>query len=332
MKNSEWLNKRTEIAIEPDLEICDPHHHLWDYPASRYLAEELIHDLDSGHKVTSTVYIECASMYSRKGPTHLHPLGETQFVKNIVESFKQKGLSKINICQSIVSFADLTHKLVSETLDKHQNISERVVGIRHANAWHVDKSIRNAHSNPIENLFQSSNFLRGFKQLEKRGLSFDAWLYHTQISELTLLAKKFPDQIIVLDHLGGPVGIGPYADKRQEIFEYWKTAIRNLAECQNVFAKLGGMAMTLSGFNFHKYNLPPTSEDLASVTRDYYLYMIDTFGPERCMFESNFPVDRVSCSYAVLWNSFKKITRNFSESDKDFLFKGTAQRVYKLNP
>ena len=330
MRNSNWLNKHQEEALEPSREICDAHHHLWDYPDSRYLADDYIKDISSGHNITSTVYVECGSKYREEGPDFLRSVGEVDFVIDSVTSFNGNNSSSTRICNAIVGYANLTDKNSTKTLDELIDASNLLVGVRHASAWDKNKNIKNAHTHPVEMLFGNSDFKRGFAELEKRNLSFDAWLYHPQIPELTELARNFPNQVIVLDHLGGPVGIGPYAGKRKEIFQSWKKNIRCLAAYPNVFAKLGGLLMSLSGFGLHKRNKPPTSTEIATLTRDYYLFMIDTFGPTRCMFESNFPMDKVSCSYNVLWNSFKKITHALSENDKESLYKKTAQKVYKI--
>ena len=207
----------------------------------------------------------------------------------------------------------------------------RFVGIRHASGWDADERVRNSHTLPPAGLLGDKTFRAGFAELGKRALSFDAWLYHPQIPELTALARAFPDQPIVLDHFGGPLGIGPYAGHRESIYEQWKNDIAELAKCPNVSAKLGGLAMPINGFGFHKRAQPVTSQELADATRDYYLHTIDQFGAERCMFESNFPVDKVSCSYRVLWNAFKRLVADFSDDDKARLFHDTAADFYRVN-
>ncbi|MCX7063699.1 MAG: amidohydrolase family protein [Proteobacteria bacterium] len=282
MDQAVWLAQVNETVLDPDLPICDPHHHLWDHPGSRYLLDELLGDTGSGHNVVSTVFVECASMYRADGPDALKPVGETEFVN------------------------------------------------RHAVGWDAADSVRNSHTNPTQGLLLDSTFRKGFAELGKRGLSFDAWLYHPQIPQLTDLARAFPGTTIILDHFGGPLGVGPYEGKRAEIFVYWKEAIRDLAACPNVVAKLGGIAMPINGFGFHKRERPATSAELVAATGDYYRHAIDCFGPQRCMFESNFPVDKASCSYRTLWNSFKKIAAGASASEKAALFHNTAARVYRL--
>ena len=183
---------------------------------------------------------------------------------------------------------------------------------------------------PPRGLYLDATFRRGFAELAKRQLTFDAWLYHPQLPELTDLAQAFPDTTIVLDHFGGPLGIGPYAGKRAELFARWKDDLAALARSPNVVAKLGGLLMPLNGFGFHKRAAPAGSAELAEATREWYLHAIDCFGPARCMFESNFPVDKVSASYRVLWNAFKRIAASFSPAEKAALFHDTAARVYRL--
>ena len=328
---SDWLDQVQEGIVEPDLPICDPHHHLWDHPNHRYLLDELLADLGSGHNVVSTVFMECMSMYRAAGPEALRPVGETEFVNGIAAMSASGGYGGSRVCAAIVGYADLTlGAAVGEVLDAHMAASDRFRGIRHASGWDASDAVRNSHTNPKRGLLADRAFGDGLRELGKRGLTFDAWLYHPQLPELTALARAFPEQPIVVDHFAGPLGIGPYAGKRTEIFAAWKPNMAALAECPNVVAKLGGLAMPINGFGFHKRERPPGSDELAAATRDYYLHAIDCFGPERCMFESNFPVDRQSCSYAVLWNSFKKIAAGFSPSEKAALFHDTAARVYRV--
>ncbi len=331
MNQEDWLGQVVEETLEPELPICDPHHHLWDHPQSRYLIEELLDDTTSGHNVVSTVFMECSSMYRSSGPEKLRPIGETEFVNGIAAISESGRYGDSRICAAIVGFADLMLGAeVGEVLDRHLSISDRFRGIRHAAGWDPSDEIRNSHTNPIEKLYLDDTFREGFKELGKRNLTFDAWLYHTQIGELTQLAQAFPEQPIIFDHFGGPLGIAHYAGKRSEIFEYWKTAVADLATCENVVAKLGGLVMPINGFGFHKRDRPATSDELVEATRPYYMHMIEQFGAERCMFESNFPVDKASCSYHVLWNSFKKLAANFSPSEKSSLFHDTATRVYSV--
>ncbi len=331
MDAATWLAQVQEDILEPQLPICDPHHHLWDHPRNRYLLDELLADTDSGHNVVSTVFMECAAMYRADGPAALRSLGETEFVNGVAAMSASGGYGAGRMCAAIVGFVDLTlGAAAGEALDAHMAASGRFRGIRHASGWDASDAVRNSHTNPTQGLLADKTFRAGFAELGKRGLTFDAWLYHPQISELVDLARAFPHQPIVLDHFGGPLGIGPYEGKRAEIFEQWKMDVAALAACSNVVAKLGGLVMPINGFGFHKRSLPATSDELVAATRDYYLHMIDCFGPHRCMFESNFPVDKQSASFHVLWNSFKKIAAGCSSDEKAALFHDTATRVYRV--
>ena len=330
--SKEWRDQVKEEILEPERRICDPHHHLWDRGGNRYLLDELLEDTGTGHNVVSTVFVECLSMYRADGPEAERPVGETEFVQGVAAMSASGGYGPMRACAGIISYADLAlGDAVAPVLEAHIAASpNRFRGIRHAAGWHESAEIRNSHTNPPEHLFMDSQFRKGFAHLGKLGLSFEAWLYHPQIPELTDLARAFPDTPIVLDHFGGPLGIGPFAGKQAEVFEAWKPAVAELAKCPNVYAKLGGVNMPLNGFGFDKRAVPPTSEELVAATRQYYDFSIEKFGPERCMFESNFPVDRVSVSYPVLWNAFKRIASGFREDQKDAMFYGTATKFYRL--
>lgn len=330
-----WLQQTVEETIDPELPICDPHHHLWDYPNNRYLLDELLQDTGSGHNIVQTVFVECMAMYRKPGfgDEILRPVGETEFVQGIAAQSASGNYGDTLVANGIVSFADLTLGLgVAEVLEAHIAASpNRFRGIRHAAAWDQSPEIRNSHTHPPQSLFLNEKFREGFACLQKYNLSFEAWHYHTQLPELADLARAFPDTTIILDHVGGPLGIGPYADRRDEVFETWQQGIVAVAECSNVVVKLGGLAMTMCGFGWHKRTKPPGSEELAEITEPYYRYCIEQFGVGRCMFESNFPVDKASCSYSVLWNSFKRIAKAYSAAERAALFHDNAVRVYRLD-
>ena len=331
MDQATWLAQVNEPVLEPGLPICDPHHHLWDFPNSRYLLDELLLDTGSGHNVVSTVFVECGSMYRADGPAPLKCVGETEFVNGVAAMSASGGYGAIRACKGIVSLADLNlGAKVGEVLDAHMAVGDRFKGIRHAAGWDASDQVRKSHTNPTRGMLLDKTFRQGFRELGRRGLSFDAWLYHPQIPELTDLARAFPDTTIILDHFGGPLGIGPYEGKGAEVFALWKRSITELAKCPNVVAKLGGIAMPINGFGFHKRDRPATSDELVAAGGAYYRHAIDCFGPERCMFESNFPVDKASCSYRTLWNAFKKIAAGASNTEKAALFHDTAVRVYRL--
>ncbi len=329
----------TEEVIDPELPIIDPHHHLWDRHGNRYLIDELLADTGQAdaqgarHDVRRTVFVECASMYRADGPARLQPVGETEFVNGVAAMSASGGYGHTRVAAGIVSFADLClGAAVREVLEAHIDAARgRFRGIRHAAGWHASEQIRNSHSNPIEHLLLDATFREGFAQLAPLGLSFDAWLFHPQLPELTDLARAFPDTTIILDHFGGPLGIGPYAGQADAVYADWKRDIDELARCPNVVAKLGGLAMPVNGFDWHKRAPRPTSQQLADATARHYLHTIERFGPERCMFESNFPVDKASCSYLVLWNSFKRLAAGCSPGERAELFHDTAARVYRLD-
>jgi predicted TIM-barrel fold metal-dependent hydrolase len=329
---NDWLDQVHEEILEPERPICDPHHHLWDRGGNRYLIDELIADTGSGHNIVSTVFIECLSMYRADGPEAYRPIGETEFVQGVAAMSASGGYGPTRACAAIISYADLAlGDAVRPVLEAHIAASpNRFRGIRHAAGWDPSDAVRNSHTNPPEHLFLDPKFRQGFAHMAPLGLTFEAWLYHPQIPELTDLARAFPETTIVLDHFGGPLGIGPYAGHADEVFDSWRKSIDDLATCPNVVAKLGGINMPLNGFGWDKRDRPATSDELVSATGRYYEHTIDRFGPSRCMFESNFPVDKASCSYAVLFNAFKKLAAGFPQDEKNAMFRTTAERVYRL--
>ena len=326
-----WLEQIQEDPIEPDLAICDAHHHLWDRPGNRYLIEDLAEDA-SGHNVVSTVFIECMARYSENGPEQMKPVGETAFIDALAEKFRSNGEQHMNCSAAIISYADLRlGEAVTPVLEAHRQASpSRFRGIRHNVCWDESPEVSNSHTMPTKGLLLDSEFRKGVSCLQKQGLLYEVYLYHPQLLELADLARTFPDQPIVLNHFGGPLGVGSYAGKRDEVMAVWKRSITELATCPNVVAKLGGIAMPRNGFGWHEREKPPTSTELVEATAPYYHFTIDSFGPDRCMFESNFPVEKHSCSYTVLWNSFKRIASEYSDSEKAAMFRGVAERVYSI--
>lgn len=332
MNRNEWLAQVVEDIIEPERPICDPHHHLWDDADNPYLLPQLLDDVNSGHNIVSTVFVECNSMFRADGPEAMRPLGETEFVNGVAAMTASGKYGAFRACVGIVSYADLMlGSAVGEVLDQHMRLSDRFRGIRHAAGWDADERVRNSHTRPNQHLLLDETFRQGFAELDKRGLSFDAWMYHPQINELTDLARAFPNVTIIFDHFGGPLGIGPYRGQGDAIYDQWCADVASLAACPNVYAKLGGLVMPINGFGFHKRDLPATSDEVVAATGRYHHKAIELFGPERCMFESNFPVDKQSCSYAVLWNAFKKIASEYAEADRQYLFHDAAVNAYRLN-
>ena len=329
----DWLALRREEIIDPQRPIVDPHHHLWDRGGQRYLIEEMTDDIASGHNIVATVYVDCRSMYRATGPEAFCPVGEVEFANGVAAMSASGGYGRAAICAGIVSHVNL---LLGE--DARPVLEAEIAagngrfrGIRHSSAWDADPDVAGMYATRPKGLLLDATFRKGFACLAPLGLSFDAWLFHPQIGELTDLARAFPDTRIVLDHCGGPVGIGRYANRRDEIFPVWKASIREIAKCPNVTVKLGGLAMRLLGYDFHERPMPPSSEDAAAAWRPYIETCIEAFGPDRGMFESNFPPDKGQCSYQVIFNAFKRIAAQYSETEKTALFSNTATDFYRLN-
>jgi len=322
-----------EEILEPDLAICDPHHHLWDFPTSRYLLPELLADLQSGHRIESTVFVECGSFYRASGPEPMKYVGETEFVNGVAAMAASGRYGPILACEGIVGRADLSQGAsVAEVLESHVRAGNgRFRGIRHAGAYDPSPDIRRSHTSPPPGLYGLAEFRDGFARLSELGLSFEAWQYHPQLGEVAALADAFPHTAILLNHVGGPLGIGPYAGKREDVLEVWRAGIADLAKRPNVWVKLGGLGMTICGFGFHQRDPKPGSEELAEAWRPYIETCIEAFGVGRGMFESNFPVDGASCDYATLWNALKRVAAGASADEKALLFRDNARQFYRLN-
>jgi len=323
-----WLALVTEEPLDPDLPICDPHHHLWDREGQRYFLPELQADLACGHNVVSTVFVECTAFYRTDGPLELRPVGELEFVEREVAPASGGAVA---IAEGIVAYADLRLGAgVGEVLDALRAASPtRLRGIRHAVAWDASPDIGGYKDMPPGTLLDA-RFREGFGQLASRGLSYDAWLYHPQIAELIDLARAFPEITIVLDHVGGPLHLGVYGTFREEAYHHWRHAIAAAARCPNIVVKVGGLGQANPALGLDRRPTPPTSVELADALAPYVLPVIDTFGPHRCMFESNFPVDKASFSYGVMWNAFKRLAARYATDERAALFCGTAARVYRL--
>jgi predicted TIM-barrel fold metal-dependent hydrolase len=321
--------------LDPARLIVDPHHHIWPAPPvpgyESYKAEDLLEDMtDSGHTFVATVCVDSHANWRESGPTHLRPVGETEFVERLAERCALEGGKIAGACRGIVPHANLTlGSAVEEVLLAHRAASpRRFCGIRQMTISDPDYKGK-AGTRP--HLLESKDFRAGFGCLARHGLSFDAWMVHPQLPELIALAREFPETTIVLNHIGGPIGVGRYAGRRQEGFEEWRSSLALLAKCENVFIKVGGLHNPMMGLTRDSSSPPRTSLEMAHAHREHILVAIELFGVSRCMFESDFPVSRIWTSCTVLWNAFKRITADFSEADKDALFRGVATRVYKLS-
>ena len=329
----DWLALRQEEIVDPALPIVDAHHHLWYRPENQYLLPDLLSDISVGHNIRATVVVACGAMYRQDAFAELRPIGETEFLNGAADMSASGGYGECRVCAGIVGHADLgLGERVGPILEAHIRAGGgRFRGVRQINAWHENPAARGSMATPPPKLLGDPSFRKSFAQLAPLDLSFDAWMYHTQLPELVDLAQACPQTTIILNHVGGAIGIGPYAGKRDAVFADWNKSMRALARCPNVYVKLGGLGMRLFGFDFASRPRPPSSQELAARWRPYIDACIEAFGAERCMFESNFPVDKGTCSYAVIWNAFKRVAGQASATEKQALFSATASKVYGLS-
>ncbi|MEZ5595395.1 MAG: amidohydrolase family protein [Pseudomonadales bacterium] len=327
-----WLDQVVEPIIDPEQPIIDPHHHLWSQAVTQwgtYELPELRADTGAGHNVVKTVFVECRSNYRADGPEHLRPVGETEYVAGVAaQAAREPGRTRI---AGIVAHANLLLGAdVVAVLEAHEAAGAGLFrGIRHAGPNDATGTLRNP-GRGVPCPYGEKTFRDGLRTLGRLGYTYDTWHFHHQNRAYLDMARAVPDTLMILDHFGTPLGVGAYAGRQEEIFSQWKQDIADIARCDNVVAKLGGLAMPDNGFGWHERPLPPTSDEFVAAQRRYYLHAIECFGPERCMFESNFPVDRVSISYPVLWNGFKKLVAEFSATEREAMFHGTAARVYRI--
>ena len=346
-----------EPIIEPDLPIVDAHHHLWFRPESflahlereenlmaqtllptfrrhaRYLFDEFLADVGTGHNVRATVYVEVSSMYRASGPDEMKSVGEVEFANGMAAMAASGMFGDVAMCAGIVSSVDLRlGDAAKDVLLAHMQAGGgRYRGIRgHAVVYDDDPAVLGTLGG-VPHLLLDAQFRAGFRHLEPLGLTYDAWQLEYQLPELVDLARAFPHTQIIVNHLGGLFGIGRYAGRAKERFVRWRENIRALSQCPNVTMKLGGAGMPTCGFRSSLSRAGVGSAALADEWRPYIETCIETFGADRCMFESNFPVDAATTSYPVLWNAFKRIVNGASPDEKAALFSGTAKRVYKID-
>lgn len=327
----DWLAKRHEDALDATRPIIDPHHHLWNNRSGTYLATELLADTGGTHNVTHTVFVECRSKWDSDVDAAMAPVGETRFVAGEAAEMAERGGAELG---AIVSHADLRlGEAVGAVLAAHDQAGAGLFrGIRHSVAWDRDPAAHNAHTGSTEDMMRTSEFHAGAAQLSSMGFSLDAWLYHPQISGLVELARAVPELTIILDHLGGPLGVGTYDARRDDVRAAWRQAMADAAACDNITLKLGGIGMdNVYGTGWSALDTPPSSEQVAAYWSNDIRWCIDTFGPARCMFESNFPVDRQTLPYSVLWNSMQIMANGYSDEEQDQLFSGTAASVYRID-
>jgi predicted TIM-barrel fold metal-dependent hydrolase len=328
----------TEPTIEPELPICDPHHHFWDFrtariPYQRYLLHELADDINSGHNVRSTVFIEARAMYRADGPEEMRPVGEVEFVQGLAAASASGLYGPGRAAAAIVGHANLNlGARVAPVLEALQAASpNRFRGIRHSVTWDPHPEVENTAAHKQQGQLASDEFRAGAWVLARMGLSLEGWMYFPQLPELAAFAKAVPDLTIVLNHIGGLLRVGPYGNRNDEVMATWRSGIAAAAGCPNVHVKLGGIGMPRTGFDWHARATPIGSEELAASMGPLMNYCIEKFGPARCMFESNFPVDKVSYSYNVMYNAFKRLSKGYSAAERAAMFHDNAARVYRTN-
>ncbi|MET8523959.1 amidohydrolase family protein [Nocardioides sp. NPDC004968] len=326
------------MALEPSLPIIDAHHHLYDRPGVRYLLDDYLKDVHSGHNVRATVHLQARSMLRADGPAELQPVGETEFLNGVAAMSASGIYGDVRVCAGIAGYADLNlGDAVKRILERHIMVAGgttanggRFCGIRQTLSWDTDTTLLNAAYPTFRHMTDSAAFRAGFAHLAPLGLSFDAWGFFHQIPEVTALARAFPYTSIVLNHCGGIVGIRDYAGRGEEVFRQWRQGIAELARCPNVFVKLSGLGMRLGGFGFEEQSVAPSSAELAAAWRPWVETCLNDFGANRCMYGSNFPVDKGSYSYAIGLNALKRLTSGASGGEKDNIFWRTARDFYRL--
>jgi L-fuconolactonase len=324
----QWLDLQSEEPLDPGTAMIDPHHHLWDRGGHRYLPAEFRQDAGS-HPIIATVYVECLSHYRSHGPEHLRPVGETEFVAQLTA--KRGRAPGPDICAGIIGFADLSlGRSVADVLDAHESVGQgRFKGIRYVTAWDPDSGVPRSYPT-APGMLGAAAVQASVTELASRQLSLDLWVYFHQLKEVAALATACDDLPIVVNHCGGPIGIGPYLERRAEVLRQWTANIQCLRPCKHVAIKFGGLTMKLAGYAWRERPMPPSSDELAGAWKPYFDVCLDTFGPERLMFESNFPVDRTGCSYTSLWNAFTILASNCSLDERRAMFLSTARRIYRL--
>jgi L-fuconolactonase len=322
-----WLALLQEEVLAPEQAIFDCHHHLWDRPEGRYLNKELLEDTGSGHALRASLYVQCRSGYLTEGPEALRPLGE-------IETVLRWGQGSPLFPAGIVGCADLLlGARVTPVLEAMQAAAKgRLRGIRNATAWHAEATVRSNPMPPPPGLLRRAEFLAGARALAAQGLPLDVWAYQTQLDEVYALARALPELAVIVNHCGGPLGVGSHRREDAQNFAQWRAGLARLATLPNTSLKIGGFGLAVMGYDYASRALPPHSQRLAADWRVWVETCLELFGPRRAMFESNFPVDKGQFSYRTLWNAFKRLTAGLSQDEKDYLFWRTAAQRYRLDP
>ncbi|WP_233852951.1 amidohydrolase family protein [Paraburkholderia sp. HD33-4] len=320
------------------LPVIDAHHHLYDRPGKRYLLEDMLEDIRCGHNVRGSVFVQARAMQRAEGPEEMKPVGETEFVNGMAAMSASGIYGESRLCAGIVGYADLRlGQAIRPVLEAHIQAGGgtsltggRFCGIRQPATWDSDPSLFNSSYPTAPDMFESPAVGAAMGELAELGLTFDAWVLFTQIPHVTALARSFPQLRIVLDHCGGIALSGQYQGRNEEVFARWSDAIRELAKSPNVTVKLSGLGMRLSAFGFDSRDVAPSSAELASAWRPWVETCLETFGSSRCMYGSNFPVDKGSYGYGIGLNALKLLCEGATPSEKEDVFWRTAMRFYNL--
>jgi L-fuconolactonase len=328
---ADWLALRQEKPLDPSLTIIDSHQHLWDFENNKYLVDDYLADAADGHAIAATVYVQAFCAYRKTGPLEFRVVGETEHAVRLGREGERRN-SSIRIAAAIVGHADLTlADQVERVLEEHVAAGQgRFRGIRPITA-RDDFVSSPLYDPPAPDVIESKKFRQGALCLQRLGLSLDCYVFYHQLAQLASFARSVPELRIAVNHTGGVLGVGPHANRRDAIFETWRCGIAALGRCENVYMKLGGMGMTVWGFEFNTRALPPTSLELADAWRPYVETCIEMFGASRCMFEANFPMDKASFGYSTGWNAFQRLAEGATEGQRAALFHETARRFYEIS-
>lgn len=321
---------QAEITLEPDLEIVDAHHHLGDAQGVPYFLDEFLADTRRGHKVVQSVFIEASWGWSSDSPDPARGLPEIRRVAEIARESERRGGARIS---GIVGFVDLRHgRRAGEIIDRaSEEGGGYLVGLRHVAGWDPDPQTPVMRGRPPASLMADPAWRDGFKEVVDRGLPFDALVFHPQLGDVADLASAFPDAVIVLNHMGFPLTTGRYQGRPEQTLLEWRAAHEQLARHPGVNVKIGGIGISIiRQLREPDLTRTATSELLAEQWKAEILWLVDLYGADRCLLESNFPVDAATCSYHTLWNTYKRVFSESSQPDKEKIFAGTARRLYGI--
>ena len=294
-----------------------------DFVAHDYLPADYAMDA-AGLPITHVVHVE-AEWRDREG---LGPVGETRWLNDLfVGSAIKLG--------GIVGFVELERADAADLIAAHKQASARFAGVRQMLAFDLDQGIMRFCPRPY--LSRDSHWLKGLSLLEQHHLSFDAWFFHHQLDELVVLAKAFPGITFVLDHMGTPIGVGGQfasygrtESARDVTLRTWQMHLHELAELPNVMVKLSGLFMPVVGWGYEHRDTPPTQEELLNTAGPLFDFVLQTFGVDRCMFASNFPMDKVSLSLSQLYQFYGALVAHYPEESRRKLFHDNAARIYRI--